>query len=68
VAIVFCSIFLGILQSIVLPQLQKTSAKDRKVVSVGITRLLTQSQTMLSEPLAKAWYVLPALLYSSNYR
>lgn len=49
------SIFLGILQSIVLPQLQKTSAKDRKVVSVGMTRLLTQSQTMLAEPFAKAW-------------
>lgn len=38
-----------------LPQAPKTAVKDRKVVSVGLTRLLTQSETMLTEPLVKAW-------------
>jgi hypothetical protein len=31
--------------------------KDRKVVAVGMIRLLTQSQYMLREPFVQAWYV-----------
>jgi exportin-2 (importin alpha re-exporter) len=50
-------IFAGIMQGILLPQAPKTAVKDRKVVSVGLTRLLTQSETMLTEPLVKAWWV-----------
>ena len=43
-----------------MPQLQKTAAKDRKVISVGMTQLLTQSHSMLSEPFVKAWCVVPS--------
>jgi hypothetical protein len=51
------SIFAGILQGIVIPQIPKMTIKDRKVVSVGITNLLTHSQAMTAEPFAKTWYV-----------
>ena len=32
--------------------------KDRKVVAVGLTRLLTQSSYMLREPSVQAWYAM----------
>ncbi|KAI0749865.1 armadillo-type protein [Daedaleopsis nitida] len=38
-----------------IPQAPKSPSKERKVVIVGITRLLTQSTLMLREPLVQAW-------------
>lgn len=32
--------------------------KDRKVVAVGLTNMLTRSEFMLKEPNVQAWYVL----------
>ncbi|KAI0329277.1 Cse1-domain-containing protein [Cubamyces sp. BRFM 1775] len=44
-----------VLANFVIPQAPKMPPKDRKVVIVGLTRLLTQSTFMLREPLAQAW-------------
>ncbi|KAI0775001.1 Cse1-domain-containing protein [Trametes elegans] len=44
-----------LLANFVIPQSPKMPPKDRKVVIVGLTRLLTQSTRMLQEPLAQAW-------------
>ncbi|CDO76999.1 hypothetical protein BN946_scf184298.g26 [Trametes cinnabarina] len=44
-----------ILANFVIPQAPKMPPKDRKVVIVGLTRLLTQSSLMLREPLIQAW-------------
>ncbi|OSC99927.1 Cse1-domain-containing protein [Trametes coccinea BRFM310] len=44
-----------ILANFVIPQAPKMPPKDRKVVVVGLTRLLTQSTLMLQEPLIQAW-------------
>ncbi|KAI0366303.1 Cse1-domain-containing protein [Pilatotrama ljubarskyi] len=44
-----------ILANFVIPQSPKMPPKDRKVVVVGLTRLLTQSSLMLRPPLAQAW-------------
>ena len=30
--------------------------KDRKVVAVGLTKMLTESRVMLSEPASRSWY------------
>jgi hypothetical protein len=38
-----------------LPDIQKTPAKDRKLVMVGLTCLLTKSEKMLSAPGVNAW-------------
>lgn len=38
-----------------LPDLQKTPARDRKIVAVGLSRLLTQSQRMLVAPFVAQW-------------
>jgi exportin-2 (importin alpha re-exporter) len=54
-SLVSCSIFGGILQGIILPQVVKIPVRDRKVVAVGMTKLLTQSTTMLSPPLSTSW-------------
>ncbi|KAI9569377.1 armadillo-type protein [Boletus coccyginus] len=48
-----------ILTGFVIPQVQKMPHKDRKVVAVGLTRMLTESQVMLSEPASRSW---PAVL------
>ncbi|OBZ72875.1 Importin-alpha re-exporter [Grifola frondosa] len=45
-----------ILSNFVIPQAPKMPPKDRKVVVVGLTRLLTQSALMLREPTAQAWW------------
>jgi len=45
-----------VLQNI-LPDLQKTPQRDRKIVAVGLSRLLTQSDRMLSPPLVQQWPV-----------
>ncbi|KZT00874.1 uncharacterized protein LAESUDRAFT_731806 [Laetiporus sulphureus 93-53] len=44
-----------ILANFVVPQAPKMPPKDRKVVVVGLTRLLTQSAYMLQEPSVQAW-------------
>jgi exportin-2 (importin alpha re-exporter) len=38
-----------------LPDIQKTPAKDRKVVMIGLAVLLTQSEKMLTPPGINAW-------------
>ncbi|KAI0648900.1 Cse1-domain-containing protein [Trametes meyenii] len=48
-------LFSQILDNFVIPQGPKMPPKDRKVVIVGLARLLTQSQLMQREPLAQAW-------------
>ena len=48
------SVFAHLLPA-VLPDLQKTPARDRKIVAVGLSRLLTQSQRMLAPPYAQQW-------------
>jgi hypothetical protein len=40
----------------ILPDVQRTPAKDRKIVMAGLAVLLTQSQYMLTEGVS-AWYV-----------
>ncbi|KAI0933051.1 hypothetical protein AcW1_000014 [Taiwanofungus camphoratus] len=44
-----------ILANFVIPQTPKMAPKDRKVVVVGLTRLLTQSTLMIQEPSIQAW-------------
>ncbi|KIP01732.1 hypothetical protein PHLGIDRAFT_336871 [Phlebiopsis gigantea 11061_1 CR5-6] len=44
-----------LLSNIVVPQVPKMLTKDRKVVAVGLTRLLTQSAVMLREPSVQHW-------------
>ncbi|TFY78460.1 hypothetical protein EWM64_g5554 [Hericium alpestre] len=39
----------------VVPQVSKMQVKDRKVVMVGLVRMLTQSALMLQEPSVQAW-------------
>jgi hypothetical protein len=50
----FSSIFGQLLQTI-LPDIQKANARDRKLVSIGLARVLTQSRTMLNPPLVQIW-------------
>ena len=40
---------------VLLPNVQKAPAKDRKIVAVGLSNLLAKSNTMLSEPSIRAW-------------
>ena len=49
-----------ILTGFVIPQVPKMPHKDRKVVAVGLARMLTESRVMLSEPASRSWYVFPA--------
>ncbi|KAI0350026.1 Cse1-domain-containing protein [Trametes cingulata] len=44
-----------ILTTFVIPQSPKMPPKDRKIVVVGLTRLLTQSALMRQPPLSEAW-------------
>ncbi|GBE78774.1 Importin-alpha re-exporter [Sparassis crispa] len=44
-----------ILTNFVIPEAPKMLPKDRKVIVVGLTRLLTQSTIMLQEPTVRAW-------------
>lgn len=46
-----------IVGNFVAPQAPRMPPKDRKVVVVGLTRLLTQSVLMLQEPSVNAWLV-----------
>ncbi|KAE8243444.1 hypothetical protein A4X06_0g6313 [Tilletia controversa] len=49
------SLLPSLLQGIILPEMQKIAERQRKIVAVGMTRLLTQSSLMLSEPTVKVW-------------
>ncbi|KIJ59904.1 hypothetical protein HYDPIDRAFT_99775 [Hydnomerulius pinastri MD-312] len=44
-----------ILTGFVVPQVPKMPHKDRKVAAVGLTRMLTESTVMLSEPSVRTW-------------
>jgi hypothetical protein len=45
-----------ILNNFVVGQLPKVPLKDHKVVVVGLTRMLTQSDVMMQEPNVHTWY------------
>ncbi|KAH9945469.1 CAS/CSE protein [Epithele typhae] len=45
----------NLLTTFVIPQAPKSPPKERKVVIVGLTRLLTQSTSMVQEPLVRTW-------------
>lgn len=40
---------------VLLPEAQKVPTKDRKLVVVGLTNLLTRSTKMLNEPHVRIW-------------
>ncbi|KIY43801.1 importin alpha re-exporter [Fistulina hepatica ATCC 64428] len=44
-----------VMTSFIIPQIPKFAPKDRKLVAVGVTRLLTQSSLMLQEPTVRTW-------------
>ncbi|KAI6026014.1 CAS/CSE protein [Pisolithus marmoratus] len=44
-----------ILTTFIIPQVPKMPHKDRKVAAVGLTRMLTESEVMLTEPAARNW-------------
>ncbi|KAH7929305.1 Cse1-domain-containing protein [Leucogyrophana mollusca] len=44
-----------ILVNFIVPQVPKMPHKDRKVAAVGLTRMLTESSIMLTEPTAQSW-------------
>lgn len=44
-----------ILTNFVIPQIPKMRIKDKKLTAIGVTRLLTQSTVMLSEPSVRLW-------------
>lgn len=48
-------LFPQIVQGVVLPELNKMPQRQRRVVQVGLTRLLTESSMMLEQPNASAW-------------
>lgn len=50
---------------VLLPDVQKAPTKDRKIIAVGLANLLSRSNTMLTEPSVRAWFVpsLPSSLH-----
>lgn len=40
---------------VLLPDVQKAPTKDRKIIAVGLSNILTKSPTMLQEPSIRAW-------------
>ena len=59
----FARLWSQLLVNFVIPQVPKSPPKERKVVIVGITRLLTQSTLMLqNQALIQAWCVFPSSL------
>ena len=46
-----------LLGNIFLPQISKIVPKDRKIVIVGLIKMLTESSITLSEPAIQHWYV-----------
>lgn len=53
--IVQSSLIVNLLEGVILPETRKTSAKDRKVVVVGLTNLLTEGDVLLQPSLVSAW-------------
>jgi exportin-2 (importin alpha re-exporter) len=51
-----CRLWSQILNNFVMGQLPKVPLKDHKVVVVGLTRMLTQSDIMMQEPNVHTWY------------
>ena len=51
-----------ILTNFIIPEAPKSPPKERKVVIVGLTRLLSQCSLMLQEPRVQSWYVLAPYL------
>jgi exportin-2 (importin alpha re-exporter) len=49
------SLFGNILNGVVLSNTQKVSVKDRKVVEVGLVRLLTKSDIILQDSHRQLW-------------
>ena len=49
------SLIVGLLEGVILPETRKTAAKDRKVVVVGLTNLLTEGDVLLQPSLISAW-------------
>lgn len=48
------SVFAQVLQAI-MPELQKAPTKNQRAISIGLVRLLTQSQKMQQPPFAQQW-------------
>ena len=48
-----------LLTNFIIPEAPKSPPKERKVVIVGLTRLLTQCSLMAQQPLAQEWSVAP---------
>jgi hypothetical protein len=51
------SLWSQVLANIVIPQVPKMLPKDRKVVAVGLTKLLTESKFMLQDANVQSWWV-----------
>ena len=51
-----------LLTNFIIPEAPKSPPKERKVVIVGLTRLLSQCSLMLQEPRVQSWYVLAPYL------
>jgi len=45
----------SLLADILLPTLPKAPSKDVKVIAVGLVKLVTQSEAMLTEPCVRTW-------------
>jgi hypothetical protein len=67
-----CRLWSQILNNFVMGQLPKVPLKDHKVVVVGLTRMLTQSDIMMQEPNVHTWYDFhvhePLILYIFVYQ
>lgn len=59
------SIWNGLFGNVVLPEVQKMRPLDRKPVAVGLTRLLTESELMLSN--GPLWLVIFPLFIRSSH-
>lgn len=44
-----------LLENFILPETRKTKPKNRKVVAIGLTRLLTKDDVLLQPGLVTAW-------------
>ncbi|KAG8908300.1 importin-alpha export receptor [Tulasnella sp. 403] len=49
-------IWAQLFKGIILPEVSKTRTRDTKVIAVGLTRLLTESQYMLAPQAAEMWH------------
>jgi hypothetical protein len=51
------SLFGNLLTGVVLANTQKAPARSRKIIAVGLIKLLSKSDATLAEPNVKQWYV-----------